>query len=155
MNKNEKRIDEYNEDPFQTKEDLFQKSLHGEADFYKGLARYQYKSVWMFLFAFLIALFISFAGLVCISIVIASAISAVKQHVSMVSFIPGGIFALFLGVLIILIAYKLLKSLVHTFSIKEREFKIKAIALLIIPFSIFILICVLILKVIFTMDITF
>jgi hypothetical protein len=153
MSEENKNFIKEDEDFFQTKEDLFQKSLHGEADFYKGLERFQYKSVWSFFFAFLIALFVLFGGLMCISILIASTIAAVQQKVS--SFIFGAIIVFLLGVLLTSIAFKLLRKLVRTFTIKDRDFKVKAIMLLVIPIALYIFIFVLILSTIFTMNITF
>ncbi len=105
----------------ESEEDIFQKSLHQEADFYKGMEKHHYKSIWSFFFAIIIVLSILFAGMLVVSVLIAGAIEATKQKA--LSFIPGGFFLFFLYILIInFIALKLIRRLIHTLKIKNKEY---------------------------------
>ena len=153
MEKENKNLTKSDQNPFQTKEDLFQKSLHQEADFYKGLEKHEYKNVWTFLFAVLVALFVLFIGLLTLSILMAGAIEAIKQKSA--SFIIGAILILFVAILINFIAFRLLSKVIRTFIKKDKNFKIKATLLLIVPIALFIIIFAALLPVIFSMDITF
>ncbi len=138
----------------ESEEDIFQKSLHQEADFYKGMEKHHYKSIWSFFFAAIIALFILFVGLFTISVLIAGAIEAAKQKA--LSFIPGGFFLFFLYIIIInFIALKLTRRLIYTLKIRNKEFRIKVILLLIIPIALLIFIFILIFPVMFSMGFTF
>jgi len=142
-----------NRNLIEPEENLFQKSLHQEADFYKGIEKYHYKNIWGFSFAVLIALIILFNGLLGICLLITGAARAIEQKAT--SFVPGAIFLLLIVTLINFVAFRLLRKLIYTFIAKNREFKIKAILLLIVPISLFILIFILILRVITSMHMTF
>ena len=153
MEKENKNLAESNQDPFQTKEDLFQKSLHQGADFYKGLERHEYKNVWSFFFAALTTLFVFFIGCLALSILLAGAIEAIKQKSA--SFIAGAILISFVTILIYFIFFRLLRKMIRTFRKKDKDFKKKAALLLIIPIALFIIIFAALFPVIFSMDIIF
>ena len=130
-----------NADFFETKDDLFQKSLHGEADFLKGLRKNNYNSIWNFLFASIMDLFIILNGFVGVLFFVASIIKIISGEEDIPILL--GIFAvifIFLFVAVInIIGLKILVNLVYKFIKKDIKFKIKAILFLIIPIILFIL----------------
>ncbi len=126
---------ELNNDPFQTKEDLFQKSLHQEADFYKRMARDKYESFWKFIFGSLMAEFFIFLGLLFFGLLIASTISVFKEGVS--EFSLAGILGEIVMILFISFTFflgcKISKRLSIAFKKQNKKFKKKAIIILIFP----------------------
>jgi len=122
---------------FESSEDLFQKTLHGEADFLKGIMNYDYKSIWSFFLAFIVVLLLPFsAGLIGTFIVVMSTMDFIIQKDF--SLIPGLIFLWIFSVLIDAVAIKLFKKLFSVFMSKNKEFKIKVSLLLIIPIVLFV-----------------
>lgn len=134
-----------NKDLIEPEEDLVQKSLHGEADFFKGMAKHQYKSLWSFSFGYLIAEFFIFMGLFFLGILSAGIVNAIQDKAFFYpSFIFGAI-AMVLGMgLFFFLGYKILKGLIISFKENNKKFKNKVIILMIFPtlLAIFILILI-------------
>lgn len=126
-------------------EDLFQKSLHQEADFYKGMAKCKYGNIWSFSFAHLIVEILFFIGLLFLGILSAGIANAIQDKALFYPSFIFGTITIILGMsLFSFLGYKILKRLIFVFKEKNKKFRTKAIVLLFIPTLLFILIIVLI-----------
>ncbi len=113
-------------------EDLFQKALHQEADFFKGLKNYGYKSPWMFSFAVCAVFLLLTSAIICLFVLVASTIEAVRES-AISKVIIGNIFILFMSLLFGSASFVLMKKFTLVFIKKHKQFKTKAILIMIIP----------------------
>jgi hypothetical protein len=120
-------------------EDLFQKSLHQEADFYKGIEKFNYKSPWSFALAGCIALFVNSLAFTMWVIFIRAIVEAFKQGVF--NALIGDFLVLIFGGLFTAIGLHVTRSLFRKFKQKSENFKLKTILILAIPCILFIVIC--------------
>jgi len=121
-------------------EDWFQKSLHQEADLFKGIERHNYKSVWTFSAGVFTDLFLCTGTTIALFILITMVMTIIRDRdfsILLLSLFPA-FFIFILGV----VCVKLSKKLIKVFIEKSKQFKIKAILILIIPAIFFITILI-------------
>lgn len=134
-----------NKDLLKPEEDLFQKSLHQEADFYKGMFKHGYGSLWSFSFGYLMTLIFIFTGLLVLGILFSGVSNAIQDNALFYSsFILGVIILALASIFCFFLGFKILKRLIFIFKKRSKEFRIKAVILLFIPTLLLILIIALI-----------
>lgn len=132
-----------------SEEDLFQKSLRGESEFYKGLEKFSRRGVWSFFFAAIMVFFVFFNALFGVALLIKLVLDTVREKAF--SMIPGAIFLSIIVAIANSAVFTMLKKLNGVFEAKNMEFKIKTAALLILPAAFFVLVFILVLPVILFM----
>lgn len=134
--------------------DIVQRAIKGETGLLKGLIKYSYKSVWSFIFTYIIAVLYLFMGLFGLSILIAGVIEALQQQ-AILSFVPGATFLLAISVILFVVGIKISRKLVAVFKAKDKSYKIKIVLLLTVPTILLIFVFIFVLRVIFSMNFVF
>ena len=126
-------------------EDLVQKSLHQEVDFYKGMFKYHYESLWSFSFGYLVALVFIFTGLLVLGILFFGILNAIQDNALFYSsFLMGVVILTLATIFCLFLGYRILKRLIFVFKKRSKKLRIKAVILLSIPTFFLILIVILI-----------